>query len=145
MTTQFAFDESNVSWHPFAGLDHLEFTLCNLDEERQIADLLVKFEPSEKVAIHNHLAKTNMLIIQGELRMYHTNGDIKEIRKPGEYFEGRTDDCHSEGGGPDGAVVYYSIRGHGEEDLVELMDDEQNVVARVGMPELRAMWAEQHA
>ena len=47
-------------------------------------------------------------------------------------------DVHTEGGGPDGAVVLYSVRGHGENDLIELMDEDQNVLAVIGWKELAA-------
>jgi len=143
-TPLYAFDDSNIQWHPFAGIDHLEFSLCDLDEERQVVDLIVKFEPDKIVALHNHLAQTNMLVIQGELRMYETDGTLKEVRPAGKYVRGKRDDVHSEGGGPEGAVVFYSVRGHGSEDMLEIMDDDMNVLATVGMADLRAAWAEQH-
>ena len=66
--------------------------------------------PNKTVTMHNHLAQTNMLIMQGELRMYEPDGSIREVRPAGHYYRGRTDDAHSEGGGPDGAVVFYSMR-----------------------------------
>lgn len=139
----FAFDDSMIQWQPFAGLEHLEFSLCDLDEERQVIDLIVKFEPGKVVAMHNHIAQTNMFVIQGELRMYETDGSLKEIRPAGKYCRGRRDDCHSEGGGADGAIVFYSVRGHGDNELLEIMDDDMNVLAKIGMDDLRAVWAAQ--
>ena len=141
--TPYAFDDRHVQWYPFAGIDYLEFSLCDLDEERQVADLLVKFEPDKIVALHNHLAQTNMLIIQGELRMYEPDGTLREVRPAGKYARGRRDDAHREGGGPEGAVVFYSVRGHGSEDLIEIMDDDMNVLATLSMADLRAAWSEQ--
>jgi len=142
-TPVYAFDDSNIQWHPFAGLDHLEFSLCDFDEDRQVIDLIVKFEPSEIVAMHNHIAQTNMFIIQGELRMYETDGTLKEIRPAGKYCRGKRDDCHSEGGGPDGAIVFYSVRGHGEQELLEILDEDMNVVVKIGMDDLREVWVAQ--
>lgn len=141
----FAFDDSMIQWQIFPGLDHLEFALCDLDEERQVIDLIVKFAPGEVVAIHNHVAQTNMFVIQGELRMYETDGSLKEVRPAGKYCRGRRDDCHSEGGGPDGAIVFYSIRGHGSDELLEIMDENMTVLAQIGMEDLRAVWAAQQA
>ena len=140
----FPFDDSKIKWHPFVGIDHLAFSLCDLDEERQVIDLIVKFEPSEIVAIHNHLAQTNMLIIQGELRMYETDGRLKEIRPAGKYYRGRRDDTHSEGGGPEGAVVFYSVRGHGSPEVLQILDSNMQILATLGMADLRAAWAAQH-
>ncbi len=139
----FAFDDSAIQWQPFPGLDNLAFSLYDLDEERQVIDLIVKFEANKVVAMHNHIAQTNMFVIQGELRMYETDGSLKEIRPAGKYCRGRRDDCHSEGGGPDGAIVFYSVRGHGANELLEIMDDDMNVLAKIGMDDLRAVWAAQ--
>jgi 2,4'-dihydroxyacetophenone dioxygenase len=143
--TAFPFDDSRITWQPFTGIDDLEFTLCDLDEERQVIDLLVKFEPDKIVALHNHLAQTNMLVIQGELRMYETDGTLKEVRPAGTYTRGRRDDCHSEGGGAEGAIVFYSVRGHGDENMFEIMDDNATILATLGMADLRAAWEQQQA
>lgn len=141
----FAFDDSMIQWQLFPGLDHLEFALCDLDEERHLIDLIVKFANNEVVAIHNHVAQTNMFVIQGELRMYETDGTLKEVCPAGRYCRGRRDDCHSEGGGPDGAIVFYSIRGHGDDELLQLMDEDMAVVTRITMDDLRAVRAAQQA
>jgi hypothetical protein len=144
-TPVFAFDDSLIQWQLFPGLEHLEFCLYDVDEERQVIDLIVKFEPGEVVAMHNHVAQTNMFVIQGELRMYETDGSLKEIRPAGKYCRGRRDDCHSEGGGPDGAIVFYSIRGHGSDELLEIVDGNMSVLAKIGMDDIRAVWAAQQA
>lgn len=134
-----------IQWGPFAGIENLELTLCDIDEERQIVDLLVRFAPNKTVTMHNHLAQTNMFIVQGELRMYEPDGSIRERRPAGHYYRGRTHDAHSEGGGPDGAVVLYSMRCDGENNVLEIMDDAQNVLATLTMDDVRAAWAAQQA
>jgi hypothetical protein len=135
--------DHEINWQPFAGIENLELTLCDLDEERQVVDLLVRFAPNKTVTMHNHLAQTNMFIVQGELRMYEPDGSVREVRPAGRYYRGRRDDAHSEGGGPEGAVVFYSVRGHGATEMLEIMDDDQNVVATLGIADLRAAWAAQ--
>jgi 2,4'-dihydroxyacetophenone dioxygenase len=139
-TPTFSFDDSQIAWQPFAGLQHLELALLEVDEAREIVDLIVRFEPNEKVAIHNHIAQTNMFIIQGELRMYETDGSVREVRPAGRYYRGKRDDCHSEGGGPEGAIVFYSVRGHGATELFDIMDDNNNVEATIGMADVVQMW-----
>lgn len=119
-TRAYAFDDSNIQWYSFVGIEHLQFSLCDLDEERQVADLIVKFDPDKIVSLHNHLAQTNMLIIQGELRMYEADGTLKEVRPAGKYIRGKRDDMHREGGGPEGAVVLYSVRGDGSDTCLRL-------------------------
>ncbi|MFT4584395.1 MAG: 2,4'-dihydroxyacetophenone dioxygenase [Gammaproteobacteria bacterium] len=139
----YAFDDSKITWHPFAGIDNLEFSLYDLDVERQVIDLIVKFEPNKIVALHNHLAQTNMMVIQGELRMYETDGALKEVRPAGSYTRGKRDDVHSEGGGADGAIVFYSVRGHGDENMFEIMDGDAQVLATLTMADLRGAWEQQ--
>jgi len=129
-----------IIWQPFAGIENLELTICDVDEERSIVDLLVRFAPNKTVTMHNHLAQTNMFIVQGELRMYETDGRIRETRPAGRYYRGRTDDVHSEGGGPAGAVVLYSMRCDGAHEVLEIMDDECTVQATLTMDHVRAVW-----
>jgi 2,4'-dihydroxyacetophenone dioxygenase len=137
--------DHEINWQPFAGLENLELTSCDLDEERGIVDLIVRFAPNKTVTMHNHLAQTNMLIIQGELRMYEPDGSTREVRPAGRYYRGTTGDTHSEGGGPDGAVVFYSMRCDGAHDVLEVMDDKGDVQATVTMDDVRAAWAAQQA
>ena len=137
--------DHEINWQPFAGLENLELTSCDLDEERGIVDLIVRFAPNKTVTMHNHLAQTNMLIIQGELRMYEPDGSIREVRPAGRYYRGTTGDTHSEGGGPDGAVVFYSMRCDGAHNVLEVMDDKGEVQATVTMDDVRAAWEAQQA
>lgn len=137
--------DHEIDWQPFAGIENLELTLCDLDEDRQVLDLLARFAPNKTVTMHNHLAQTNMFVIQGELRMYELDGSVREVRPAGRYYRGRRDDVHSEGGGPDGAVVFYSVRGHGAEEMFQVMDNNENVVATISMGDLREAWAAQQA
>ncbi len=127
-----------IAWGAFAGLENLEVSISEIDEEREILDAIVRFSPNEMVGMHKHCAQTNMFVIQGELRIYEPDGELREVRPAGNYYRGRRDDVHTEGGGEEGAVVLYSVRGHGENDLFELMDENQNVQAVIGWKELSA-------
>jgi len=137
--------DHEIDWQPFAGIENLELTLCDIDEERKVVDLLVRFAPDQTVTLHNHLAQTNMFIIQGELRMYEPDGSIREVRPAGRYYRGTTNDAHSEGGGPDGAVVFYSIRADDKDDVLQVLADDQTVLGTVSMDDTRQAWAAQQA
>ncbi len=143
MQPNFNLYDHAITWLPFAGIENLELTLCDIDEERHVVDLLVRFAPNKTVTVHNHLAQTNMFIIQGELRMYEADGSIREVRAAGRYFRGRTNDAHSEGGGPDGAVVLYSMRCDDADNVLEIMDNEQRVLATLTMDDIRQAWIAQ--
>ncbi len=137
--------DHEIRWLPFAGIENLELSLCDIDEERKVVDLVVRFAPDQTVTMHNHLAQTNMFIIQGELRMYEPDGSIREVRPAGRYYRGRTNDAHSEGGGPEGAVVFYSMRADQEDAVLEVLDDDAKVVATLTMDDVRAAWDAQQA
>ena len=141
----FSLYDHEISWQPFAGIENLELTLCDIDEDRKVVDLLVRFAPDQIVTLHNHLAQTNMFIIQGELRMYEPDGSVREVRPAGRYYRGRTDDAHSEGGGPDGAVVFYSMRADDKDDILQVLADDQSVVATLTMSDVHDAWAAQQA
>lgn len=137
--------DGEINWRPFAGIENLELSLFDLDEERGIVDLIVRFAPNKTVTMHNHVAPTNMFIIQGELRIYHPDGSTREVRPAGRYYRGRQGDVHSEGGGPDGAVVFYSLRATGGDGMLEIMDENGTVTASLTMADMRSAWAEQQA
>lgn len=137
--------DHEITWLPFAGFENLELSLFDLDEERKVVDLIVRFAPNETVTMHNHLAQTNMLIIQGELRMYEPDGSIREVRPAGRYYRGTTGDTHSEGGGPEGAVVFYSMRCDSGPNVLEVMDDSGTVQATLTMDDVRGAWDAQQA
>ena len=137
--------DHEIRWQPFAGIENLELSLCDIDEERKVVDLIVRFAPNQTVTLHNHLAQTNMFIIQGELRMYEADGSVREMRPAGRYYRGRTNDAHSEGGGPQGAVVFYSMRADAADEVLEVLAEDQSVVATLTMDDVRAAWAAQQA
>jgi len=141
----FSLYDHEINWQPFAGIENLELSLCDIDEDRKVVDLLVRFAPNQTVTMHNHLAQTNMFIIQGELRMYEPDGTVREARPAGRYYRGRTDDAHSEGGGPDGAVVLYSMRADDKDEVLQVLADDQSVVATLTMSDVRDAWAAQQA
>lgn len=137
--------DDTITWLPFAGIENLELRLLDIDDERGVVDLVVRFAPSKTVTLHNHLAQTNMFIIQGELRMYEADGSVREVRPAGNYYRGRRNDAHSEGGGPDGAVVFYSVRSHGAAEMFEVLNDDGSVAATLTMGDIRAAWDAQQA
>src|SRR5882672_9642780 len=101
--------------------------MLDVDEKKKLVDLILKFEPNQQIFLHRHLALTNTLVVQGEHRLYEPSGALKEIRPVGSYTSSPPGEPHSEGGGDEECVVFYSVRGGGDV-LFELLDDSQNVV-----------------
>jgi len=137
------FDDTNVTWYPLLDLKYLVFSLLNLDIESETVDFLAKFEANERIALHRHLSHTNTFVVQGEHRLYEPDGRLKEVRPVGTFTSSPPGEAHQEGGGDKECVVLYSVHGTVEGQMFEIMDDNKNVVAMLGMEELKVAWTQQ--
>ena len=136
----FNFDDHNISWQKLGDLPHLQFSILDIDEKNKIADVLFKFSANEQIVLHRHLAHNNTFVIQGEHRLYHPNGVIKEIRPVGSLTSSPpSNEPHREGGGDQDVVIAFSIRGS-DGVLYELLDDDMNVVATISMQDLIGLY-----
>lgn len=138
----YAFDDRKVRWYPLGELRHFVFSMCDVDAKRGIVDFMIKFDPDEQIVFHRHLAPTVTFVVQGEHRIYERDGTLKEIRPCGSYTTGLPAEPHREGGGAEGCVVFYSIRGE-QEALFDLMDDDGKITATLGMKEFGEAYEEQ--
>ncbi len=136
-------DMSNITFYPFPGVDGLEVHVFDVDLERQIADAVFRFPADDTVALHRHVSQTNMLILGGELIIYNDDGSVRDHRKAGNYYVGSRDDVHIEGGGPEGAVVLYSVRGHGDPNVIELLDKSGAILGALTFDDIAALKAAQ--
>ena len=59
------FDEQNIQWRELEGFKHMMVSIFFVDEARNRVDLLIKFDPDEKVLLHRHLADTNTFSLRG--------------------------------------------------------------------------------
>ena len=133
--TAFNFDDRNIQWKKLGEFEHLRFSILDIDEKNKIADVLFKFSANEQIVLHRHLAHNNTFVIQGEHRLYHPNGVLKEVRPVGSLTSSPpSNDPHREGGGDQDVIIAFSIRGEGV--LYELLDDDQNLIATISMQDL---------
>jgi quercetin dioxygenase-like cupin family protein len=142
-TTPYAFDDSNIKWYPLGDIEHMSFSLLDVDLESEVINFIVKFDAGERIIQHRHTSHANTFVIAGEHRMYHPDGSLKEVRPAGSYTSSPPGDSHYEGSGDEQAIVLYNILGHVDGKLFELMDDEKNIVAVLGMEDVKGAWAEQ--
>lgn len=130
---------SNINFQPFPGVEGLEVCVLDIDKDRQIIDAVFRFPANETVALHRHVSQTNMLILSGELLIYEDDGSVRDRRKTGQYFTGVKNDVHTEGGGPDGAIVFYSVRGHGAPEVIELLAEDYSVLGALTFDDVAAL------
>lgn len=134
------FDDANITWHTLEGIEHLSYQICNVDRDRGIVDILFKFSAQEKIVLHRHHADYITLVLQGELRLYNAKGDLTEVRPIGSYVQGKAGgEPHSEGGGDEDVIAFFSNRG--VTDIVyEVLDADLNRMMTLGLNEFQALF-----
>jgi hypothetical protein len=143
--TDFTFNNKTVTWNQLEGIDHLNYFVLDIDPERQIVDVLLKFDANKQIVLHRHLALNHLLVLQGEHRLYEPDGSIKEVRPTGRYTVSQaSDEPHREGGGDEDVVILFSIRGT-DGRLYEFLDDDLNTVGEFTMDDFVAIHAAQQA
>jgi hypothetical protein len=127
------FDNAGIQWQALGNFEHLLYSILNVDRQNKIIDVIFKFAARRQIVLHRHKALNHMLVIQGEHRLYEADGKLKEIRPVGRYtVSPPSDEPHREGGGDEEAIVFFSIRGS-DGVFYEILDDDQNVIATLGM------------
>ena len=139
----YAFNDQKIQWNQLEGIQHLSYSVLNINPERNIAEVLFKFAANEQIIMHRHKAPNNTFVIQGEHRLYEPNGALKEVRPTGSYtVSPASDEPHREGGGDQDVIILFSIRSS-EDLLYELLDDDHNLVGTLGMQDLIDLHAAQ--
>jgi hypothetical protein len=113
-----------------------------VDEKNNIADFIVKFEPNERIFLHRHLALTNTFVVDGEHIIYEPNGQLREVRPVGRFTSSRPGDAHREGGGANGCVLQYSVRGE-TDALFDVLDDNLHVQGTLRTADFKAAFEAQ--
>jgi hypothetical protein len=91
--------------------------------------MLVKFEPGARCLHHRHVARTMSFILEGELHVIEKmpDGNTRESIKPaGTFSADVTNEAHIEGGGDQGVVFYFSMRGDSE-GIYDFVDENLEV------------------
>ncbi|MGJ0620313.1 MAG: regulator [Methylocystis sp.] len=137
-----AFDDTNISWRRLDGVDHLAFSILDIDATNRIAHVLFKFDALRQIILHRHRSLNKTFVIQGEHRLYEPDGRLKDARPVGRYtVTPPSDEPHREGGGDRDAIVLFAI--YGDNDPVyELLDDAQNIVSALRFDDFVALNAQ---
>ncbi|HEY7985313.1 MAG TPA: hypothetical protein VIE17_00155 [Methylophilaceae bacterium] len=140
------FDDRNIRWNTLEGIEHLFYSVLDVDEKNKIVDVLFKFAANQQIVLHRHKVLNHLLVIQGEHRLYETDGTIKEIRPVGRYTVSKaSDEPHREGGGEgQDVVIFFSIRGS-DGLFYEILDDDLNVIATLTMQDFAGLFKAQQA
>lgn len=137
------FNDANINWQTLGNFEHLLYSILNIDEQNKIVDVIFKFAANQQIVLHRHKVLNHLFVIQGEHRIYEANGALKEIRPVGSYTISQPSaEPHREGGGDMDVVVLFSIRGD-DGVFYEILDDDLNVIAALGMQDFIDLYKNQ--
>lgn len=127
------FDDRLIQWIRFGEfVPSFHYSILHLDEVNRIADVLFRLPAKAQIVLHRHLALNHTFVVQGEHRLYETDGRLRESRPTGSYtVSPASDQPHREGGGEEDAIVFFSIRPGQNEALYEILDDALNPVGMI--------------
>ena len=139
------FDDSNITWHTLEGIENLHYHVYAVDETNKIVDVMFKFAANKQVVLHRHHADYVTLVIQGELRINRTNGELKEVRPVGSYVATAAGgEPHTDGAGDEDAIAFFSNRGQ-DGTIYEILDEQLNTVATLGLQDFKGLLQAQSA
>ncbi len=141
--TSYRFDDRNIHWHKFGDFTGFVVAMFDVDEQKNLIDFIAKFEPNSKIFCHRHLAHTNTFVVEGEHRLYEADGKaVKEVRSTGTHTSSPPGDIHREGGGSEGCIAFYSVRGE-DDRLFDVLDDALKVTATLRTQDFKDALVEQ--
>lgn len=143
----YQFDDNAVQWNRFGEfVPAFHYSILHLDEKSRIVDVLFKLPANERIVLHVHRALNHTFVVQGEHRLYETDGTLREIRRAGSYtVSPASEKPHREGGGEQEAVVLFSIRPGTDELIYELLDDSGSPVGTITFQTLVELYRAQLA
>ena len=139
------FDESSIDWKPLPrpdgeAFEHVSLSILNVDENAKIVDILFKFSANEKIVMHRHCSNYSTFTVKGELRTYDPDGSLKSVRPAGVFKAGTPGECHTEGGGNEDVIVYFSLRPYTSTDpIYEVLNENLEVVGTMNFDALKEL------
>lgn len=145
--TTYCFDDRAIHWNRFGDfVPAFHYTILDLDEKSRIVAALFKFPANEQILLHRHHALNHTFVVQGEHRLYETDGSLREARLSGSYtISPASEKPHREGGGEQDTIILFSIRPGDDEVLYELLDDELNPLGTITFQTLVELYQAQQA
>jgi hypothetical protein len=121
---KFHFDTTHVEWKSFV-TEGCYYRILDVNAPARTADMIVKFEPNARCLNHRHVARTMSFVLEGELHVIERTADgqtRKTVKPAGTFSADATNEVHVEGGGEQGVVVYFSMRGDSDH-IYDFMND----------------------
>ena len=136
----FRFDTSNIAWKDFL-TEGCYYRILNVNVDAHTTDMLVKFDPGARCLFHRHVAATTTLVLEGTLHVFDQTaaGVVEKIKPAGSFSSGAENEIHIEGGGDDGVVVYFSMRGT-DDHIYDLLNTDFSLRKAVTVQDFARDW-----
>jgi quercetin dioxygenase-like cupin family protein len=112
-------NNDGLRWKRFTGSDDFGYpidysaALLHARADGHV-ELLYRWAPNSYCHFHRHTAETTSVVLEGELHVIDVDPETGEevgrrVRRAGDYAQKGPGDVHMEKGGPEGAVVLFSL------------------------------------
>ena len=113
------YDDKALRWKHFTGSDKFDYpidywsALLNARADGHV-DFLYRWAPNSYCHFHRHSAHTTSLVLEGQLHVVDIDPESGEelssrVRTAGDHAHKAPGDVHMERGGPEGALVLFSL------------------------------------
>lgn len=104
-------EEYRRDWKRFV-TEGCRYRILDVNCAQHSAQMLMWFAPQARCVFHRHLATVSTFVLQGELRVWEQTpqGEVLKLKPAGSFSVGGKDEIHIEGGGAQGAVIYYHMQ-----------------------------------
>ena len=134
------FNNKQLEWKRYSEGDAFGYPIDYSDaildaREDGRLELLVKWEPNCYCHFHRHTAETTSIVLEGELQVIDIDLESgselgTRTRVVGDFAHKDPGDVHMERGGPEGALVLFSIYAPGNEGvLAEALNKDGSVIS----------------
>ncbi|MEP4485246.1 MAG: hypothetical protein ABJ013_06440 [Halioglobus sp.] len=134
------FDNQELEWKRYSDDDTFGYPINYADAVLDARDdgrleILVKWEPNCYCHLHRHTAETSSIVLEGELEVIDIDLDTgaevgTRTRLAGDFAHKEPGDVHMERGGPNGALVLFSIYApDGEGVLAEALHKDGSIAS----------------
>lgn len=137
-------DRDDFSWDRYQGTSlgrkvDYSGTVLSVHDDNHV-DVLYRWEPGTYCHFHRHIAPISSVVLEGELHIYDYENGVevgKRVRKVGSYAHRGEIEDHIEQGGPEGALVMFSLYAP-DGVLTQQLDDDGNPVADITIADIKA-------
>ena len=137
---RFRFDTGNIQWRDFL-TEGCFYQILDVNVAAHTADIIVKFDPGARCLFHRHVAATTTFVLEGTLHVFDQTADgvVEKIKPAGFFSSGAENEIHVEGGGDEGVIVYFSMRG-ADDHIYDLLNPDLTLRKAITVQDFARDW-----